>query len=650
MNLLDRLLARGVIRDLDLHFARLMGRLAVEESDHLLLAAALASQAAGEGHVCLELARVADGPLWEGGEHAPPLTVWREALRGSGLVGGPDASEPCPLILEDDRLYLARYHFFETRLATALAARADWIEGIDEGRLRAGLARLFPAAPVLSPVVPPVVPPAPCGRGQLGLFDEPAAPTPDRQPDWQPDWQRLAAALAVLRRFAVISGGPGTGKTRTVTSILALLAEQGVTRIALAAPTGKAAARLSESIKQAKVSLPLGDGLRTAIPEEAVTLHRLLGVRPGRARPRHHADNPLHLELLVVDEASMVDLPLMARLLDALPATCRLILLGDRDQLASVEAGAVLGDICGEDGGEGGSGWSAAATARLVRVTDTPPAVGGRAPPIADSIAILRRSYRFGGDSGIGELARAVNAGDGGHARELLAVGRFDDLALHPADEREVAGLIARRAVEHYRPFLEAATPQEALAAFDRYRILCALREGPFGVVRANEGAERALCAAGLIPRRERGDLPWYPGRPILVGHNDYALGLFNGDIGLILPDPQADGALRAFFPPVGGADGALRRLHPNRLPEVETVYAMTVHKSQGSEFDRLLLILPPAENPLATRELLYTGITRARRAVELCAAPNVLEQVARRRVYRTSGLRARLWGRSLPV
>ena len=619
--ILEGLLERGLIRDLDLQFARLMGRLAKASGEPLLLAAALTSRAAGEGHVCLELAPIAGAPLEEGGESAPPLEAWRTALLTSGVVGR--AGDGTPLILDlDDRLYLARHHHYEARLAEALGERADWAEGVDETTLGEGLARLFPAAPV-TPTN---------GVGQADLFEQPPAP--------EPDWQRLAAALAVTRRLTVITGGPGTGKTRTVTSILALLVEQGVERIALAAPTGKAAARLSESIKSAKGALPLEESVRAALPEEAVTLHRLLGVTPGRARPRFHAGNPLHLELLVVDEASMVDLPLMARLLDALPERARLILLGDRDQLASVEAGAVLGDICGEPGRP----WSTAACEKLAALIGDPLAGEASRPAIADSIAPLRKSYRFDEQSGIGALARTVNGGDGAAARRVLAEGGFDDLALHPAGEREAAALIAERAVARYRDYLEAADPEAALEAFGRYRILCALREGPFGVTRANEIAERALRAAGLISKRERTASPWYPGRPVMVTRNDYALALFNGDIGLILPDPEAGGEPRAFFPPSPGGDRAVRRIHPNRLPEVETVYAMTVHKSQGSEFDRLLLILPPAENPLASRELLYTGITRARRAVELCADPAALDQAARRRVHRASGLGKRLW------
>ena len=618
MSVLEQALAKGAIRDLDLQFAVLVQRLATTESDHLLLAAAMASRAAGEGHLCLELRREADRPVLDGAGFTPPLEAWRLALGESGVVG--TSGSRTPLILDlDDRLYLARYWHFERRLADALIARAGWVDGVDEARLREGLTRLFPAEPV-----------QPDETEQLGLFDEVSS--------HQPDWQRLAAALALLRRFSVISGGPGTGKTRTVTSILALLVEQGVKRIALTAPTGKAAARLSESIKLAKGQLPLSDAVGAAIPEEALTLHRLLGVMPGRVRARHHAGNPLHLDLLVVDEASMVDLPLMARLLDALPERTRLILLGDRDQLASVEAGAVLGDICGEPG----TAWSDEACERLARVTGERLHPARGMPPMADSIALLRKSYRFDDQSGIGALARAVNAGSGADALATLINGRYADIALHPAGERRSAARIAEAALEHYREYLEAESPEAALAAFGRFRILCALREGPFGVARANETVERALRGAGLIPEREgRRDGGWYAGRPIMVTRNDYALGLFNGDIGLLFPDAESGGALRAHFP---RPDGGLRRLHPNRLPEVVTVYAMTVHKSQGSEFDRVLLSLPTDDSPVVTRELLYTGITRAKRAVELCATNGAVEGACQRRVHRASGLQQRLW------
>jgi exodeoxyribonuclease V alpha subunit len=538
-----------------------------------------------------------------------------------------------------DRLYLARYWRFEQDLAAALARRSTtWAPGVDRDRLAADLRRLFPAAPS------------------------------------GPDWQRVAAALAVLRNLTVISGGPGTGKTRTVAAILALLAGQSggrAPRVGLAAPTGKAAARLAQSIRRVRAELPLDEAERAALPEEAATLHRLLGVVPGRSGFRHDAGNPLHLDALVVDEASMVDLPLMARTVAALPAHARLVLLGDRDQLASVEAGAVLADICGP---ASHPGYSADVAGALQQVTgfEVPTATQGPAAAVADALVVLRRSYRFGEASGIGALAARVNAGDAAGALELLASagprgspcsppgpgevvapapadpergasapsesGRRPDLQFRPVLEAERATLVGREVVPHFRALFEASGPGAALTALGRFRVLCALREGPWGVGALNALIERGLERSGLVPRER----PWYPGRPVMVTRNDYALGLFNGDVGVLWPDPEAGGQVRAFFEVPGGG---LRRVPPARLPPHETVFAMTVHKSQGSELDEVLLVLPDRPSPVLTRELLYTAVTRARQRVQVWGNEAVLVAAVQARVRRASGLREALWG-----
>jgi exodeoxyribonuclease V alpha subunit len=663
----------GHLRQLDLQFARWLGEVAGDPTPGRLLAAALASHRVGQGDVCLDLPAVAGRPLFPElpGLVAPTLVDWRKELTGWPAVGPPATGRGlAPLILDGaDRLYLGRYWHYEQTAARAIAARAAlWSGDIDRARLREGLGRLFTAP-------------------RAG----------------EPDWQQVAAAMAVLKPLCIISGGPGTGKTRTVTAILALLIEQSLAsrgtqggaqggattaqtprsagsplgavaagapllpRIGLAAPTGKAAARLTESIRSAKsaflVAGALNPEVAAAIPEEALTLHRLLGTRPGRVAPRHGLDNPLHLDLLVVDEASMLDLPLAARLLEALPPGCRLILLGDRDQLASVQAGAVLGDICGWGREPAYSPTLAAALEETARVRRPDASdqgaqlrldldVGGARPPetmqtgLGDCVALLRRSYRFGPESAIQGLASAINQGDGPAALAVLDAGHEDAqrLALD-LDHRPtaLADFIAGFVVPRHRAVLEAKDPASALQSLGAYRVLCAVREGPFGLHSINCLAERALAATGLIRPELRPEGGRYPGRPLLVTANDYDLGLFNGDVGLLLPDPVT-GAPYAWFE---GPQG-LRRLSPHRLPPVETLFAMTVHKSQGSEFDEVALVLPRRDSRALTRELIYTGVTRARRRVILVASAERLVTSVARRVERSSGLRDALWGRKV--
>ena len=618
--LLDRLSAAGWYAPVDVQFARAACRLANEDDPRVLRAAAEASRAVLRGHVCADLASLVARPVLDAdGEPIadaewPPLSTWRERLARSPLVG--DGHSSTPLVLEGNRLYLSRYHAHERHLAGRLCARAaDERAAADPAERRAILDALFP----------------PDDEGQ--------------------SLQRLAAIVAAERGLCVVSGGPGTGKTTTVLRLLALLMTEAVgtprfpLRIVMLAPTGKAAARLSESIRMGRDRLRgtgVSDIVLDAIPDDAATIHRALGFRPDRpTRIRRTADDPLPADVVVVDEASMIDLALMTRLVDAVPTAARLILLGDRDQLASVEAGAILGDVC--HAGAPRPGFTPGFRRRLETVNGRPaPVVDGSvlapdAPPIADCIVHLSHSWRFDARSGIGGASRAINAG---RAREALTILRGDtwpDVRLvEPPDGIDPESLIGLEARDGYAGFLRATDPTAALIALDRFRVLCAHRTGPFGAVAVNWAVERALAEVGLLD--PRGTV--YPYRPILVTHNDYQLDLFNGDVGVVLPDDQ--GHLRAWFPARGG--GPPRHLLPARLPPHETVFAMTVHKSQGSEFDRVALLLPRQVSRVLTRELVYTGLTRARRAVTVYGPAAVVEAAARRPIDRASGLRARLW------
>jgi exodeoxyribonuclease V alpha subunit len=600
--------AAGVVGDLDVAFADLVRRLDGRGgSAELALAAALVSRRVADGHVCLPLDEYAGQPLSDAAPRlrAPSRDAWAAALRRSPVVGSPGARTP--LVLDDaDRVYLWRYWSYEQRLAAALRARAAHEPRVDRARLRADLRAVF-------------------------------ASPPDADADV--DWQRVAAATAALRGLCVVSGGPGTGKTSTVAQILALLVLQASARgeqlrVALAAPTGKAAARMDESLRGSAARERLPPAARALWPEGASTLHRLLGARPDSVYFRHDAAHPLPLDVLVVDEASMVDLALMAKVVDALPADARLIVLGDRDQLASVEAGAVLGDVCGP-----APGCSAAFAATLAECgVRAAPATSAVAAPLADVVVPLRRSWRFGAASGIGRLAAAVKEGDADAAVALLREGSHADVAWADPPAGELPERLAEVAAAGFGPYAAAVARGDvaaAFAAFARFRVLCAHRTGPSGVGAVGRRVEDALAARGLLAPTAG----WYAGRSVMVLRNDYGQRLFNGDVGLALPD--GDGEPRVWFEAPGGG---VRAVAPPRLPAHETVWAMTVHKSQGSEFDEVLVVLPPEPSRVVTRELLYTAVTRARRRVTIWGSPAVVAAAVATPVQRSSGLRDALW------
>ncbi len=593
-----------LLRSLDVQFARMI---AGADQPALMLAAACVSAEAGEGHVCLPLSGFTE-PLLFGGRH-PELArqLWQMAgepdwdtlLPAAEAVS--DGSRATPLVLHQQRLYLHRMWQSEGQVARFIIKDAPLV-GFDEGRLRAALDRHF---------------------GQ--------------QPE---DWQKIAAAVAITRQIAVISGGPGTGKTTTVAKLLASLLElsAGVLRIRLAAPTGKAAARLTESLGKALQRLDVSEAEKQRFPAEATTLHRLLGAVPGSQRMRYHAGNPLHLDLLIVDEASMVDLPMMANLIAALPPQARVIFLGDRDQLASVEAGAVLGDICrcAE------TGYSSRRAEELMRLTGC--VVDGNenpsAPAVRDSICLLRKSYRFDASSGIGQLALAVNAGDIRLVEKVFAAG-FGDIERFSLSSSEEYLHLLDSCVAGYQDYLlllgQGAMPEQVIEAFGRFQLLCALREGPFGVMGLNERIEASLQKKRLIQRASASG-KWYVGRPVMIARNDSTLGLFNGDIGIAMNDEE--GSLKVFFPL---PDGTIKAVQPSRLPPHDTAFAMTVHKSQGSEFDHTLLVLPGQFTPVLTRELVYTAITRAKQRLTLYVDSGVFNNAVKMRTLRRSGLVERL-------
>jgi exodeoxyribonuclease V alpha subunit len=558
---------------LDRHFASLVTGMATQPGGPIAVAALLASNAQGNGSSCVFLEEYAGTEVVDGsgrGVSLPSIDAWREAMLASGVVGTP--GEWKPLILDAaSRLYLRRYWEYEQRVAANLHQRLSQRSEPGE-ELRERLDGIF-------------------GKGVSG----------------EVDWQKVAACKAVTQNLVVISGGPGTGKTRTLVAIIALLLEEAADdplRIAIAAPTGKAAARVQESIRNAKATLACSDAIKERMPEEVTTLHRLLGRRRDSVSFRHNAENPLPIDVLIVDEASMIDLAMMAKVLDAAPANARVILLGDKDQLASIDTGYVLGDLCDASG--------ALAEAHLVQ---------------------LEKNYRFGAESGIGRLSRAINEGDAESARAVLDDGATDVRWRPLPAANRIAKTLGEQCIERCRGFIEAPTPEEALRRLGEFQILCAVREGPFGVRAINAAVEQTLVNAGVIASAR----PWFHGMPIMITRNDYGLGLFNGDVGLILRDAAGDGELRAFFP---DASGVARRVLPSRLPAHEMAFAMTVHKSQGSEFGTVLTILPPVDVPILTRELLYTAVTRAREAVEIWGNEQVFATAIARRVQRRSGLR----------
>ena len=587
----------GALRAIDVEFARLLARLDGRDNDAFALAAAAASQAIAQGHSCLPLSSLRDVLTANTNEPQrsalPDLPTLRSALAASLLVGSADDPRNTPLVYDGgERLWLRRYADYERRVASGLLARARSLRPLaDPAAVRERLARWFPAGD-------------------------------------DTNWQAVAVALGLRAQLAIISGGPGTGKTTSVLWLLIALLENAqarelpLPRIRLAAPTGKAAARLGESIRERKADIDCSDTVRAAIREEdTATLHRLLGYRP-RVGFRHDRSNPVAADIVVVDEASMIDLPLMAHLLDGLREDTALILLGDVGQLASVEAGHVLASI-GAVGAEANR-YSASTAAYLHAATGyvVPPAEGTR-HALADAFVELRHSHRFNADSGIGRLAQAIRAGEASAAMYILRTGGAG-VEWRSGDRTQLARTTREQWSARHRAIATAESAQDALTIAARFRILTALREGPFGRVALNRALEDGLGdAAG-----------WYHGRLVMITANDYRRGLFNGDIGVAWQSP--DGRLDVWFP---GDGNKLRAFAPYTLPACEPAFAMTVHKSQGSEFDEVAVVLPDTMNRVLGRELLYTAITRARNQVVVYGDETIVRAAIEHRIERWSGL-----------
>ena len=583
----------GVLEAADVHVARRIGALGQETSERVLLAAALAVRAVRLGSTCLELARLRDVAVDEESDVDVTALPWPApadvvtALRASPLVAGSPRGALTPLRLVDTDsgplLYLDRYWRQEQSVREVLDLRARSRPDVDVLALQQGLARLFPDAVA-------------------------------------PDRQRVAAALAATRWTTVLAGGPGTGKTTTVARVLALLDRPGL-RVALAAPTGKAAARLQESVREQAPGLGLPAELT------AMTLHRLLGWRPdSKTRFRHDSANRLPYDVVVVDETSMVSLTMMARLLEAVRPDARLILVGDPDQLTSVDAGAVLADLVARPVEVQpdpllerlvGADLSAAADPQEAALTDV------EKRRLGNGIVRLSRGRRFGGR--IAELAVAVRDGHADRVMELLTAGSDDVSFLPPGDVAAVQADVQASAVT-VTAAAERGDVEAALSALEGHKLLCAHRRGPFGV---GEWSRLATGWAGAPLGPE-----WYPGQPLLVTQNDHDAKVYNGDTGVVVRRP--DGGLVAAF----GRGSTPVLLHPGRLAGVQTVYAMTIHRSQGSQYDTVSVVLPDTASSLLTRELLYTAITRARRHVRVLGTEESVRAAVGRQVLRASGLR----------
>ncbi len=603
MNLLtqlERWKENGWITEAEVQFPKLLQQLDPEVDERVLLAAAMCIYAQLNGHVCLDIQHWDEQYLFNEPETKVEITQklkeeWLLALRESSLVSAGD--ELKPLILEEGRLYLQRFWKYEEELCERISAKAEKTNSVSEQESKA--------------------------------IRKVTAPANDL---FETNWQHVAVQLSFLKNLVIISGGPGTGKTFTVLNIITahmLANSDKKLRLALAAPTGKAARRLTESITAGKNRLQEDIKDVAQIPDKAQTIHKLLGANYRGSKFSFNEKNPLPYDLVIIDEASMLDITLWIHLLRALSPATKLIILGDKDQLSSVEAGSILGDLCAGD-----NSFSKEITKQLSGIELEPEKQSPQKPAINDSIVFLTKSYRFDEQSGIGKFAQAVNRGDDEAAISILNDSTYKDIRWQKPGAKLVHQVIKEYAVQHHHNYM-SADGENRLAQSNTRKILCAVRKGPLGVEQINRQAERMIKQAKGYTIGDE----WFPGRLVMATRNNALLKLRNGEIGLYNQTDRDEGTVT-----FEGEHAAA--ISTSRLTDYEPAFGITIHKSQGSEFDEIAIFLPTVINTILSKEILYTSVTRARRDTLIVAEERILRQTIRRSVSRKSGVRKKIWDR----
>lgn len=584
------------ISSVEVEFVHFLQQISPNENEQVLMAAAACIHAQSKGHVCLDLGKMEqDEYLFNESETGFKVTdelknEWISALRKSELVSSGDDLQP--LVLEEGRLYLHRFWKYEEELSKWLKAKSANAREVSDKAKKALQLLLVPS-------------------GDL----------------FEPNWQHLAVVLSFLKDLVIISGGPGTGKTYTVLNIIAAqqLAHPGEKfRIALAAPTGKAARRLINSIEHGIEKLPGQINSQLDIPDVALTVHKMLGADFRGSSFKFNEQNKLPYDMVVVDEASMLDLTMWVRLIRAIGTDTKLVVLGDKDQLASVEAGSILGDICG-----GENTFSQRIKRMAANITGMEIPLSQTSATINDSVVFLTKSYRFGEDSGIGTFAKAINVSDTEQALSILRDPKYPDLTWLDTSPKNMQKVMADYGVSHFEEYIQV-TPEERLEASNRRKILCALRQGDYGVETLNQSIERHVRQKqGLLSSSE-----WYEGRIVMATRNDAMLKVRNGEIGMY----REEGNLIRFE-----GEQALN-ISATRLKEYEPAFAITIHKSQGSEFEEVAIVLPNKINTILSKEILYTAVTRARQSTLIIANEVILKKTIERSVSRKSGVQQKVW------